>query len=108
MPEDVEDHVAQMFHGLVADFQSADLKQAEAELLKEREKRAALRHSQPNHGMNAGELLRKLDGDPADEQRKIQDELTKIEKDSKAAAAAKDKSGEQLPQGFFPPPPTSG
>lgn len=108
MPDDTEDHVAQMFHGLVLDLQTNDVARFEAEQKREREARAALRHQVPGHGMNAAELLKKLDGDPADEQRRIETELARMGKEAQAAAAEKDKKNEPLPIGHFPPPPSSG
>lgn len=109
MPEDdVNEHVAQMFHGLVSDLQRGDVERFEAEQKKEREARAALRSQQPGIGMSGSELLKKLDGDPEDAQRRIDEELARINREAKAAADAKDKSGEALPSDHFPPPPTSG
>lgn len=108
MPEDPEDHVAMMFHGLVSDLQTNDVARFEEEQKKERAARAALRHQIPNQGMNAGELLKKLDGDPADEQKRIETELARMSKEAQAAVAEKDKKNEPLPSGHFPPPPTSG
>jgi hypothetical protein len=107
-PEDPEEHVAMMFHGLVTELQTNDVTRFEAEQKREREARAALRHSIPNQGMSAGELLKKIDGDPADDQKRIEAELARMTKEAQAAAAEKDKKNEPLPAGFFPPPPTSG
>lgn len=107
MPDDPDEHVAMMFHGLVSELQHADVARFEAEQKKERAARAALRHQSPNHGMNAGELLKKLDGDPADDQKRIDAELARMSKEAHAAAAEKDKKNEPLPAGHFPPPPTS-
>lgn len=108
MPDDLDEHVAQMFHGLVSDLQTGDVARFEAEQKKERTARAALRHQDPNHGMNAGELLKNLDGDPMDDQRRIEAELARMNKEAQAAAADKDKKNEPLPAGYFPPPPSSG
>lgn len=107
MPDD-EEHVAMMFHGLVSDLQRNDVARFEAERKKERDARAALRHEAPNCGMNASELLKKLDGDPAEEQRKIETELARMGKEAQAAADLKDKKNDHLPIGHFPPPPTDG
>ena len=107
MPDDVDEHVAQMFHGLVSDLQRSDVEEFERRQVEDREKRAALRAQQEGRGMTAGELLKQLDGDPAAEMQKIQDELTKLTKDAQAAASKK-ASVEPLPDGHFPAPPTSG
>jgi len=105
--DDPNEHVAVMFHGLVSDLQLNDVAQFEERQKAERIARDALRHQAPNHGMNAAELLKKLDGDPATEQDRINRELNRIEKESIAAAAEKDKKNEPLPSGYFPPPPSS-
>lgn len=108
MPEDPEEHVAMMFHGLVSDLQTNDVVKFEEEQKREREARAALRHQTPNQGLNAGELLKKLDGDPADEARRVESELARMNKEAQAAAAQKTKDqNEPLPSGHFPAPPTS-
>lgn len=108
MPDDPEEHVAMMFHGLVSDLQTNDVARFEAEQKKEREARAALRHQDPYQGMNASELLKKLDGDPADDQKRIETELARMSKEAQTAAAEKDKKNEPLPVGHFPQPPSSG
>jgi hypothetical protein len=108
MADDPDEYVAMMFHGLVSELQANDVSRFDAELKRDREARAALRQQDPKLGMNAGELLKKMDGDPADVQRKIQDDLAKTSKDALAAAVAKDPKNEPLPIGHFPPPPTSG
>ena len=110
--DDPNEHVAMEFHGLVSDLQRGDVMRFEEEQRLEREKRAALLALQRANevgdvGMTASELLKKIDGDPADEQRKIQDDLARIEREAKAAVAQKDTKNEPLPQGHFPPPPTS-
>jgi hypothetical protein len=107
MPEDPEEHVALMFHGLVSDLQTNDVARFEEEQRKEREARAALRHQDPYQGLSASELLKKIDGDPAEALRKVHDDLARINKEAQAAVAEKDKQHEVLPEGHFPPPPTS-
>lgn len=106
MPDDPNDHVAQMFHGLVFDLQTGDVARFEEEQRREREARTALRRSAPDQGLSAGELLKKIDGDPQDEQRRIEDELNRIGKEAQAAATQKTKE-DPLPEGSFPPPPTT-
>jgi hypothetical protein len=108
MPDDIETHMAETFPLLVADLQRGDVVRFEAEQKKLAEQRAALRQQTPNQGMTAGELLKKIDGDPAEGQRKVEEDLARINKEAQAAATLKDKSNEQLPAGHFPPPPTSG
>jgi hypothetical protein len=108
MPDDIENHMAESFPLLIADLQRGDVVRFEAEQKKLAEQRAALRAQTPNQGLTAAELLKKIDGDPADAQRKVEEELARISKEAQAAAAQKDKSNEQLPAGHFPPPPTSG
>ena len=108
MADNPEDMVAEMFHGLIADLQRNDLACFEEDQKRERLARAALRHENGGKGMNAGELLKKLDGDPATEMRRIEEELARITKEAQAAAAThKDKKDEPLPDGHFPAPPTS-
>lgn len=108
MPDEVDEHVSQMFHGLVSDLQRGDVERFEAEQKREREARAALRAQQPGVGLSGSELLKKIDGDPEEAQRRIDEELARVNREAQAAAAAKDKSNEALPQDHFPPPPTSG
>jgi hypothetical protein len=108
MPDDIENHMAESFPLLIADLQRGDVVRFEAEQKKLAEQRAALRQQTPNQGMTAGELLKKIDGDPEAAQRKLEEELARIGKEAQAAAAQKDKSNEPLPAGHFPPPPTSG
>lgn len=107
MPEDVDEHVAMMFHGLVSDLQHNDVAQFEEQQRKERAARDALRAQTPDQGLNAAELLKLIDGDPAEQQRKIQDDLVRINKEAQAAVTLKDKQTEALPEGHFPPPPVS-
>lgn len=108
MTDDPNEHVAQMFHGLVADLQRGDIEQFDASHKKEREARAALRKETPNQGLSAGELLKKMDGDPAEAEKRMLEELARISKEAQAAAAAhKEKKDAPLPDGHFPPPPTS-
>lgn len=107
MPDDVEEHVAVAFHGLVSDLQHNDMARFEEEQKKQAQLRLLLRRQTPHQGLTAGELLKKLDGDPAEAQAKMQDDLSRIEREAKAAAAEKDKQNEPLPQGYFPPPPAS-
>lgn len=108
MPEDNELPVAQMFHGLVSDLQRGDVERFEAEQKKEREQRAALRALEPGSGLSGSELLKSFDGDPDEAQRRVDEELARINREAQAAVAAKDKSAEALPTDHFPPPPTSG
>lgn len=108
MPDDIENHMAESFPLLIADLQRGDVIRFEQEQRKLGEQRAALRQQTPNQGLTAGELLKKIDGDPAEGQRKMEEDLARINKEAQAAAAQKDKSNETLPAGHFPPPPTSG
>jgi HEPN domain-containing protein len=108
MAENPEDHVAEMFHGLIANLQRNDVACFEEDQKLERLARAALRHENGGKGLNAGELLKQLDGDPAIEMRRIEEELARVSKEAQAAATAyKDKKDEPLPDGHFPPPPVS-
>lgn len=107
MPEDPNEHVAQMFHGLVSDLQHGDVAAFEERQRLEKMQRALLRQGQPDQGLSAGELLKKMDGDPQDEQRRIEDELTRIGREAQAAVDQKSKQDEPLPEGSFPPPPTT-
>jgi len=104
--DDIENHMADSFPILVGDLQRGDVLRFEEEQKRDRAARLALR--QENHGMTAGELLKKIDGDPTDHQRKVDVELDRMTKEAQAAAATKDKQNEPLPAGHFPPPPTSG
>lgn len=108
MSDDIDKHMAESFPLLVSDLQRGDVAQFEEAQRREREARAALRKQTPDQGLTAGELLKKIDGDPLDGERKVQEELARISKEAQAAAAQKDKSNEPLPAGHFPPPPTSG
>jgi len=107
MPEDVEEHVAMMFHGLVSDLQHNDVAAFEREQARQAAARAALRKQTPNQGLNAGELLKQLDGDPAAADRRVQSELDRIDRESKAAAEKNKSKVAPLPEGHFPPPPES-
>jgi hypothetical protein len=107
MPDDIETYMAESFPLLISDLQRGDVVRFEAEQKKLSEQRAALRQQTPNQGLTAGELLKKIDGDPAEGQRKMEEDLARINKEAQAAAAQKDKANEQLPAGHFPPPPTS-
>lgn len=103
--DDQEDYVAMEFHGLVSDLQTNDVKRFEAEQKKQAELRAALRRADPSSGLNAGELLKRMDGDPEAANKKIQDELDRIDVAAKAAADKQKASRGALPEGHFPPPP---
>jgi len=106
-PKDPNEHVAEMFHGLIADLQRNDVACFEEDSKQERIARAALR-SESGAGLNAGDLLKKLDGDPEEEKRRIEDDIARIAKEAQAAADAhKDKKDEPLPVGHYPPPPVS-
>ncbi len=104
MPDNAEDHVAFEFHGLVSDLQRGDVERFEAEQKKQSEQRAALRRVTVQ-GMNAGELLKKIDGDPGDAGRNIQNDLDRIDREAKEAVAASKNKQAPLPEGSFPPPP---
>ena len=108
MPEDIDEHVAMEFHGLVADLQRNDVARFEEEQKQQAAQSAMLRKVTPNHGLSAGELLKKLDGDPADAARKVQDDLDRIEREAKAAAEQTKGKQAPLPEGHFPPPPENG
>jgi hypothetical protein len=105
MPDDVDEHVATEFHSLVSDLQANDVRRAEEEHRRQAELRAALRRSDPSSGLNAGELLKKLDGDSETDARRAQAELDKIEREAKSAADKAKARQEPLPDGHFPPPP---
>jgi hypothetical protein len=105
MPEDVNDHVAMEFHGLVLDLQRGDVERFEADQKKQAELRAALRRADSTNGLNAGELLKKMDGDPETANRRMQGDLDRIEREAKAAADKQKVTRAALPEGHFPPPP---
>lgn len=105
MPDNVEDYVAMEFHGLVSDLQSNDVKRFEAEQKRQAEARAQLRRADPAQGLSAGELLKKMDGDPETSNRRVQEELDRLDREAKAAADKQRVSREPLPDGYFPPPP---
>ncbi len=107
MPEDAEDHVAAMFHGLVSDLQRGDVARFEEEQRKQGELRAALRRQVPGHGLSAGELLKKIDGDPEEAAKKVQADLDRIDRDAKAAAERARPRQDPTVGGHFPPPPDS-
>lgn len=107
MPDTGDEHVAFEFHGLVSELQRGDVARFEEEQRKQAEQRAALRRETPGQGLNAGELLKKIDGDPADANRKIQDDLDRIDREAKAAADKQKEKKSPLPEGSFPPPPDS-
>lgn len=106
MPEE-DEHVAFEFHGLVADLQRNDVVRFEQEHKAERRRRADLRASTPGAGLNAGELLKKLDGDPSEADRKVKEMLDRIDRDAKAAVEKTQRAREPMPEGSFPPPPES-
>ncbi len=107
MPEDVEEHVAMMFHGLVSDLQHNDVARCEEEHKRAAEQRAALRRQTPHQGMSAGELLKKLDGDPEEANRRMQADLDRIDRESKAAVDKIKSAQGPLLEGRFPPPPVT-
>jgi hypothetical protein len=109
MNDDVEGHMAEMFPTLIGELQRNDVQQFDLEQKKQSELRAALRAQDSNQGLTASELLKKIEGDPAESQRAMEEEFDKIAKEAKAAVAAKDKEklAAALPVGHFPPPPTS-
>lgn len=108
MPENSEDYVAMEFHGLVSDLQRNDVQKFEEDRKKQAELRAAMRRADPSVGLNAGELLKKMDGDPETTARKVQGELDRMDTEVKAAVDKLKASREPLPEGHFPPPPESG
>jgi len=107
MPEDVEEYVAMEFHGLVSDLQRNDVQRFEDDQKKQAQLRAALRHADPARGvsLNASELLKKIDGDPEVANRRVQEELDRVDRDAKAAADKQKVALAPLPEGHFPPPP---
>lgn len=108
MPDNVEDHVATEFHGLVSDLQRGDLEQVEAAHKRQAQERLLLRLAAPNRGLTAGELLKKMDGDPEEANRRVQEELDRVDREAKAAADKQRATREPLPEGHFPPPPENG
>lgn len=107
MPDNVDEHVATEFHGLVSDLQRNDVKRFEEEQKKQADLRAALRRGNPHQGLNAGELLKQLDGDPEAANRRMQDDLDRIDREAKVAVDKNKGKQEPLPDGHFPPPPES-
>jgi len=107
MPDSVEDHVAFEFHGLVSDLQHNDVRRFEEEQKRQAQQRAALRASTPGQGLNAAELIKRLDGDPEAANRRVQDDLDRIDREARAAADKAKVKQEPLPDGHFPPPPES-
>jgi hypothetical protein len=108
MPDNLEEYVAMEFHALVSDLQRGDVERFEEEQKKQAAQRAALRAADPSRGLNAGDLLKKMDGDPEAANRRIQDELDRVELEAKAAADKQKAAREPLPDGHFPPPPENG
>ena len=88
MPDD--EHSAQIMPMLMSDLIRSDVERFEEEQQKDKAARAALRKSS-NAGMTMGELLKDIDGDPEEAQRKLQDELAKLSKEAQAAVAERDK-----------------
>lgn len=109
MTDDPDEHVAMMFHGLVTTLQHNDVAQFDEDLKRQAEARAALRKASQARGMTASELLKAMDGDPDEAERRVQAVLDKVDREAKAAAASKEKNRQEpLPEGSFPPPPESG
>lgn len=108
MTDDVDEHVAMAFHGLVSDLQQADVARFEAEQKRQAEQRAALRAVAPRSGLNVAELLKSMGGDPEEAARKTQAAIDKIERQAKEAsdAATRDQPP-SLSDGHFPPPPVA-
>lgn len=117
MPEDVDEHVAFEFHGLVSDLQRNDVERFEEEQKKQALQRAMMRIASrpagphqgglPNQGLNASELLKALDGDPEAANRRVQEDLDRIDREAKVSADKLKTQREPLPEGNFPPPPGS-
>lgn len=107
MSDDINDHVAAAFHGLVADLQRNDVVAFDDDLKRQAAARAELR-ARAAAGMTAGELLRQLDGDPEENARKVVAALDKIDREAKAAAAATQDQRGAMTDGHFPPPPVTG
>lgn len=107
MPEDPDEHVAMEFHGLVSDLQRGDVERFEADLKHQARLRAELRRSDPDRGggLSAGELLKKMDGDPEAAGKKLQDELDRAASEAKVATDKQKEVRAALPDGHFPPPP---
>jgi hypothetical protein len=82
-------------------MQRAEVENFEKRMASERAARLALR--QPQDGLTAGQLLKKMDGDEQDAQKRLDDELEKVRQEAAAVAARKDKDVE-LPPDHFPPP----
>lgn len=93
------------FHGLVSDLQRGDVERFEEDRKKQAKLRALLRSATPGQGLNAGELLKKMDGDPEAANRKVQDEIDRIDREAKVEADKNKSRREPLPEGHFPPPP---
>lgn len=108
MPDNPDEHVAMEFHGLVSELQTNDVKRFEEERRRQAELRAQLRQADPSQGLNAGELLKRMDGDPATANRRVQEELDRVDREAKAAADKLKTAREPLPDGHFPPPPENG
>lgn len=104
MPDDVDAHVAMVYHDLISDLQRNDVEQFDAAQRREREARAALRRQTPDQGLTAGELLRRMDGNPEEEQKRVEATFDKLNQEVKDAAKGKD---EPLPSTHFPSPPKS-
>lgn len=102
---DPNSFMSESFPMLIAELQGNDVKRFEEDQRKQKDARAALRRLDPDLKMTAGELLKSLDGDPELSQRKVDDELARINKEAQASVAARDKKNEPLPVGHFPAPP---
>lgn len=109
MIDDPDEYVAMAFHGLVFDLQREDVARFEAEQKQQAAARATLRAAVPHGGMNAGELLKSIDGDPEEVARREGVKIDKIERQAKDAADAVAKERAPVfPDGHFPPPPVVG
>lgn len=97
------DYVAEAFGTLIADLQRGEVEAFEQRMADDRRRRLELRRAAGDISLSAGELLKKIDGDPLEAQRKLDEELERTRRESATAAARKDKANE-LPQDHFPAP----
>lgn len=97
------DYVAEVFGSLIADLQRGEVEAFEQRMAEDRKRRLELRALAGDNTLSAGELLKKIDGDPADAQRKLDEELERVRREAASTAARKAKTDE-LPQDHFPAP----
>lgn len=102
---DPNEYIAEAVHGLIMSVQENAVLEADRAHEEDRRRRIELRMARGETGVSASELLRQLaDDDPERQSQRLTDEMDRVEKEAAAAAAAKEKTNEQLPADRFPAP----